>query len=306
MAEIKKGSVNFATIKDVGSAMLQRSAGVNLNNTAIVIAYYSLLAIFPTIILLGNLMPLLNLNAATILNYLQTAVPGTIYNTLRPLVTSFLQKGNGGVISISALVALWAASRGVNALKLAMNNAYGVKNSQSAIVVRLASFFLTLVFVVLMVIIITLFSFGQLVLDYLTPLLHLPTDLISLFGTFKWPVTVVALFFIISLMYYFLPNAHIHLHLIFPGAFLATAGWVLLAQGFSIYVRYFARSVLSYGTIGTFIVLLFWLNYAGWAIMLGAVLNATLEEKKYHKIEPKSGKIRHYIEKYRPDHENKD
>ena len=60
-----------------------------------------------------------------------------------------------------------------------------------------------------------------------------------------------------------------------------------LDQGFSIYVRYFARSVLSYGTIGTFIVLLFWMNYSALVIMVGAVINATLEERKYGTIRSK-------------------
>ena len=60
-----------------------------------------------------------------------------------------------------------------------------------------------------------------------------------------------------------------------------------LTQGFSFYVRYFARSVLSYGTIGTFIVLLFWMNYSALVIMVGAVINATLEERKYGTIRSK-------------------
>ncbi|KRL05992.1 YihY/virulence factor BrkB family protein [Liquorilactobacillus oeni] len=303
MVEIKGKQSKITAVKNVVKNMLQRSATVNINNTAIVIAYYSLLAIFPTIILIGNLMPLLNIKAQTVLTYLQTAVPNTIYNTLHPIVISFLEKGSGGLISISALVALWAASQGVNALKLALNNAYGVESSQGAIAVRLVSFFLTLVFVILIAVILTLFSFGQLILDYITPLFHLSTDFSSLFSIFKWPVTVLGLFLIISLIYYFLPNAKIHFHLILPGAVLTTFGWIILAQVFSIYVRYFAKSVLSYGTIGTFIVLLFWLNYSGWLIMLGAVLNATLEEKKYQKIEPKIGKIQHFFKKRHSDKE---
>lgn len=78
---------------------------------------------------------------------------------------------------MSVLVALWATSRGVNALKLAFNEAYGVEESENAIVARIISFFLTLIFICLMVIIILLFSFGQTVLDYLTPIFRLPSEL---------------------------------------------------------------------------------------------------------------------------------
>ncbi|MDC7953083.1 YihY/virulence factor BrkB family protein [Liquorilactobacillus mali] len=284
-------------MKEVVKDSVKRSSSININNTSIVIAYYSLLAIFPSIILIGNTLPLLNIKAATVLMYLESAVPATIYKTLNPIIISFLERSSGGLISVSALVALWATSRGVNALKLAFNEAYGVEESQNAITARIISFFLTLIFIFLMIAIILLFSFGQTILDYLTPIFQLPRELGNIFSTLRWPVTLLGLFFIISLIYYFLPNAKLHLHLIIPGAVIATLGWIALAQGFSIYVRYFAKSVLSYGTIGTFIVLLFWLNYSGWIIMIGAVLNASLEKYFYKEIRVKKAKLKEYIKK---------
>ncbi|GAJ27291.1 inner membrane protein YihY [Liquorilactobacillus sucicola DSM 21376 = JCM 15457] len=292
---IKGGKSSIGEIIKIIKSMFQRATDIDISNTSIVIAYYSLLAFFPSIILVGNVLPLLNIKAGTVLSYLETAVPATIYETLHPIVISFLNRGSGGLISISALVALWAASKGINALKLAMNNAYDVEDSQGAITARLISFFLTIVFAILLISIIILFSFGQMVLSYITPILNLPVEFVGIFGRLKWPLTFFGLFIILSLMYYFLPNANLHLLLVFPGALLATVGWIILAQGFSIYVHYFARSVLSYGTIGTFIVLLFWLNYSGWVIMLGASLNATLEYRQHNIIKPKEGKLRKYL-----------
>ncbi|KRM94921.1 ribonuclease BN [Liquorilactobacillus aquaticus DSM 21051] len=293
--EMIKENGRFKGLIKIIKSIFQRSSDIDISNTSIVIAYYSLLAFFPSIILIGNVLPLLNIKSGTVLSYLETAVPATIYETLHPIVVSFLNKGSGGLISISALVALWAASKGVNVLKLALNNAYDVENSQGAITARVISFFLTIVFAILLISIIILFSFGQMVLSYITPILNLPIEFAGTFGKLKWPITFFALFIILSLMYYFLPNAKLHLVLVFPGALLATFGWIILAQGFSIYVRYFAKSVLSYGTIGTFIVLLFWLNYSGWIIMLGASLNATLEYRYYNIIKPREGKLRKYL-----------
>ncbi|KRL00265.1 ribonuclease BN [Liquorilactobacillus capillatus DSM 19910] len=293
VAIIKKSG--WKEIIKVTKAVFQRATDIDISNTSIVIAYYSLLAFFPSIILVGNILPLLNVKAETILSYLETAVPATIYATLHPIVDSFLNRGSGGLISISALVALWAASKGINALKLAMNNAYDVEDSQGAVTARIISFAITIVFAILLILIIILFSFGQMVLSYITPILNLPVEFVGIFSKLKWPLTFGGLFIILSLMYYFLPNAKLHLTLVFPGALLATFGWIILAQGFSIYVKYFAKSVLSYGTIGTFIVLLFWLNYSGWIIMLGASLNATLEYRQHNIIKPREGKLRRYL-----------
>lgn len=295
MGDLGLEKTRFDFIKKLTAKVLKKAAAININNAAIVIAYYSLLAIIPTIILIGNLLPFISIKATTILAYLETAVPKTIYQTLRPIILSFLDHGSGGLISISALVALWAVSRGINSLKLAFNTAYGVENVQNVLVTRIISVIVTFLFIIILVIIIMVFSFGQTVLEYLTPILKLPVELTGTFSRVKWPLTLIFLLLFLGILYYFLPNAKIHFWAIIPGTLLATFSWLLLAQGFSIYVRYFNKSVLSYGTLGTFIVLLFWLNYSAWVVMLGAILNAALEEIKYQQIKPRKDRLNRYL-----------
>ena len=102
----------------------------------------------------------------------------------------------------------------------------------------------------------------------------------------------IGIFVIIILIYTLIPNAKLHFILVLPGAILATIGWLGLSQGFSIYVRYFTRTLLSYEALGTFIVLLLWLNYTGWVIMLGSVVNAGLEYYFFGEVKTKSSTIR--------------
>ena len=95
----------------------------NISNTAIVIAYYTLVAIFPMVIFIGNILPLLHIKASEILPYLEMAVPKAVYTTLEPLLETFLSNGSsGGVASVSGIISVWAASRGINALKKAPPN----------------------------------------------------------------------------------------------------------------------------------------------------------------------------------------
>lgn len=268
----------------------------NVSSTAIVIAYYTLVTIFPMVIFIGNILPLLRLEVDAVLPYLEMAMPRSIYTTLEPLITKFLQTGaSGSVASISGLVTLWATSRGINALKQAFNQAYDVGKDQGVITQRILSFLIMIFIGVMLIIFFVIYSFGQLVLEHLTPLFELPADWLTTFSQLKWPTTVLGLFLIFIILYFLVPNAKVHLKYIWPGAVVATLGWMMLTQVFSIYVRYFARSFLSYGTIGTFIVLLLWLNYSAYVIMVGVVINASLEELRGGKVKAK-GALDHFTD----------
>lgn len=249
-----------------------------VGNSAVILAWYSLLSIFPAVIVVGNLLPLLGIDAHTILTYLQTAVPEDIYKTLAPAILSFLQRGNGGLLSIGAVVALWSTSQVAAAFQRTVNQSYGVGKNQSAIANRLFSFLWMILVIMIMAAIIIFFTIGQVVVKQLTPILHLGQNVFDVVSSLKWPVTFVMLFLLLLLLYYFLPNARLKWRYVWVGALSATVAWLLLSQLFSLYVDYFARSVTTYKTVGSVIVIMMWLDFSGIVILTGAVLNASIQE----------------------------
>lgn len=93
------------------------------------------------------------------------------------------------------------------------------------------------------------------------------------------------------------PNAHVKVKFVIPGAIFATLGWVALSQAFAIYVQYFSGKTLSYGSVGIFIVLMLWLNGSGMILTLGAVINASLDEFRHGEIVSSDSRIGEYIER---------
>ncbi|MCI1953785.1 MAG: YihY/virulence factor BrkB family protein [Ligilactobacillus acidipiscis] len=290
----------FQPVKKFVRLVIKQFGEVNIGNTAIVTAYYSLLAIFPMLIFITNLLPMLGLKADTILPYLQTAFPSTVFSTIKPIVMDFLNNSSGSLASVTGILTIWSASRGVNALKMSINQVYGVKDYDNAITSRIFSFFMILLFAIIVIVAFVVNSFGQIVLEYLTPIFHLSLGWLDAFSKYKSLATLVIIFLVMVFLYVTLTNAKTHLRYVWPGALFAAAGWMILTQGFSIYLKYFAKSVLSYGTIGTFIVLLFWLNFSSWLILLGALLNSTLERYHYGKIEPKKTAIKRLYDRVDP------
>ncbi|MHC5249956.1 YihY/virulence factor BrkB family protein [Enterococcus sp. LJL90] len=269
-----------------------RMAEAELTNSSVVVAYYLLLSLFPLLIAIGNILPFLNLDAEVVLTYLKEVIPSQIFSFLGDAIEDLLTQGSGGLLSISALAALWSASQSINALQIAMNKAYGVEKRGNFIIVRIVSLLVIILFMVALALSTLVFGLGRIITEYLQPILQFPTEWLSTFQTLRWPVTAIGLLVIMGLIYLVVPNAKVSLRSVLPGAIFATVGWMLLSQVFGLYARFFASRVSSYQVIGSFIVLMIWLNIAAMIIILGGIINAVVAEYTTgHEVEERKGLV---------------
>lgn len=275
--------------------VIKHYQAAEISKNAVVSTYYTLLSVFPLLIFLGNLLALLKLPVSEVLRYVAIIVPKSLYPTIAPLIRSLLTQGNGGLLSIGAVVTLWSASKGVVTLRQSVNQVYEIKTPQNALLSRLISLVLTLLFLIVVVSLVVIFGFGQDVLNYLAPRLNLPQHVLTLFGQFKLPVVGPMLLLILALLQYWLPQVKLHLRCVWPGALLTAVGWLALAQFFALYLRYFARSVTSYGTLSTFIILLFWLNFLVQFLLLGCFLTRLLETHFYGSPQPVANHLTQFM-----------
>ncbi|MBV7389841.1 MULTISPECIES: YihY/virulence factor BrkB family protein [Enterococcus] len=253
-------------------------ADAEIGDRSVVVAYYLLLSFFPLLIVVGNLLPYLNITPSTVLPYLKEVIPLTIYQFLRPAIEGLLSNNSGGLLSISVIAALWSSSKGINAMQTALNRAYGVEDRGNFVISRIVSVGMVGILMMAIIAVALFFSVGQVLLDLLQPLLQFPKEYIETFLTLRWPITSLGLLVIISVIYSVIPNAKVRIRYTIPGTIFATVGWLILAQGFGLYARTFARSVSGYQIIGSFIVLMLWLNLAAAIVILGGILNVTFEE----------------------------
>lgn len=245
--------------------------------SAAVLAYYTLLSLFPAVLVIGNLLPMLGLNADTVLDYLQSAIPATIYHFIRPLVYDFLRRGSGGLLTTGALVALWSTSQGIAAFQRSVNQAYGVAADQNPIVNRLVSFVWMVVLIAFLFPLVVAYGLGEQVLRGLQPIFNYSVRYVNLFSSLRWPVTFGGLFIALTLLYYVVPNARVRLRYVMVGALVVTLCWMGLSRIFSYYPVFFARQLTTYKTIGAFIVMMIWLDFSGMVVMVGATINATAQ-----------------------------
>lgn len=269
---------NKLKLKTFFAMLVKHFTLAQLSSSAATLAYYTLLSVFPALLVVGNLLPMIGLDANTVLTYLQTIVPATVYSFTKPLVQDFLQRGSGGILTTGALIALWSTSQGIAAFQRSVNHAYGIAENQNPISNRVISFIWMIVVLIAIFLVVFLYGVGEQFLKWLQPILHFKMKYVMLFSSLKWPITFLVLFLALTMLYYFVPNAKVGLRFAVVGAFLASIFWMWLSRIFALYTVIFSRGVIGYKTIGAFIAMMVWLDFSGYIIMMGAALNAALQE----------------------------
>jgi membrane protein len=252
----------------------------NLSDWAAALTYYSVLSIFPAMLVVVSLV---GLGGASVSEGLITNVgdlaPGAVKDVLTNALTE-LQRGRGGaslVALISLIVAVWSASGYVGAFMRASNAVYDVPEGRpiwKTVPLRIAVTLLTLVLLSASAIAVVIS--GPLA-ERAGEMLGLGSAAVTAWGIAKWPVLLAVVSFLFAVLYWASPNAKHGFRWVTPGGVLALLVWLAASAGFAIYVANFGSYNKTYGSLAGLIIFLIWLWISNLAILLGAELNAELE-----------------------------
>ena len=240
--------------------------------------YFIVLAVFPTLVLLLGILRYTGLDAGDLLDLLSGVLPDALLPAAEKLIVSTYAYTSTAVVSVSAVSALWSASRGIYGLLMGLNAIYGVRENRGYFYTRGISVFYTFLFLVVLTLTLVLNVFGETILENI-PVLH---------GRFwEFLEEVVDLRFLLLLllqtglftaMFMALPNRKNSFSDSFPGAVLASVGWLVFANLFSWYVEYFSGYSNIYGSVYAVALSMLWLYLSLWILFLGGGLNKLLME----------------------------
>ncbi|MGG3467801.1 YihY/virulence factor BrkB family protein [Neobacillus pocheonensis] len=243
------------------------------------LAYFFLLSLFPLLIVIFTLMPYIPIPHEDMLGMIRDFAPTEAMDLIETNVKYIMNHRSGGLLSFGIIGTIWSASNGINAVVRAFNKAYNVKESRSFIVSRGMAVLLTFGMIFVFILAIILPIFGREIGLFLFSKLGYTTQFIKLWDTLSLAVSAIILFLIFTGLYWVAPNVKLRCRSAFPGAAFATLGWIISSMGFSFYVGNIGNYSLTYGSIGTIIVLMVWLYISAFIIILGGEINAFYSEK---------------------------
>lgn len=269
--------------KDVLVRAWKESKDDNVGLLAAGLAYYAILAVFPAIVAAITLWGLVAEPSQITeqLNQLLAPLPREAQDAIRPAMEGATQQASTG-LSIGAIAGLagvlFSASGGVNGLIKGVNAAYDEAETRGFLKVRALALLLTLGALVVGLVAIGL----VIVLPAALGALGLGPVGEFLARWLRWPVLAVLVAGALAILYRFAPDRDKpRFRWVSLGAVVATVLWLIGSGLFSLYVTRFgaANYNATYGTFAGIIILLLWLFLTGYAVLMGAEINAEAERQ---------------------------
>jgi membrane protein len=182
------------------------------------------------------------------------------------------------LLTLGLVVAIYSASRGVNAVRTALNRAYDVKESRPLWKTELLAFGMTVGGGLLMLVGIAALVAGGSAGLWVARHLAIADTYVVVLKWIRWPVTIIVVMLGTALSYYVLPDVRQKFRFITPGSVVGTVLWMLASWCFGTYVSHFGSYDVTYGSIGGVIVLLTWFYITGFILLMGGEMNAIIED----------------------------
>ena len=205
-------------------------------------------------------------------------VPNNIFSYIESLVEE-LYTTSGTVLSITIVLALWSASRGILTVYRGLNSVYGIDETRNYFFLRLKSMLYTLVLCIMLIMLLGLYVFGNQIISGLSG--HFPflmhSKLANLIISFRTTIGAVILMVIFVIMYNFMPNRRSKIRKNLLGAVVAACGWVGFSYLYSIYIDHMGRIKATYGSLTAAVLCIVWLYVCMMIFFIGAEVNTALE-----------------------------
>lgn len=247
------------------------------------LAYFFLLSLFPFLMFIVTLVGYLPFDDRMVMNVLAEYLPYDVVLMIEENLTQIMTNRSGGLLSISIIGTLWSASNGFNAITRSFNKAYGVKPARNFILGRIVAIGLMLSMIIAIFIALLFPVFGKLIGEYILVYIPLPEPIVSRWNVLRWVSSSIMFFIIFYVLYKLAPNKKFKENHVLYGTIFATLGWQLTSYGFSHYVETLGNFSITYGSLGTVIVLMIWFYLSGIIITTGGVINAHFSEKNIQK-----------------------
>ncbi|MHB1611590.1 MAG: YihY/virulence factor BrkB family protein [Sulfobacillus sp.] len=261
-----------------GRQLAMRIARNDVSSYAAALAYNFLFALFPLMLFLTALLGFLHLPPLNAIGQgpLGAIIPTPVMRLVFRTVSAIVYHKNPALLSVGALGFLWAMSGAFRQLIDAMNHAYEVpypwrrKYWKTYLLSIILGLGIGLALLVLVVVTVSGVHVLQWALLWAMGI-HAAGWVVLVI---RWILVLAGFLSILAIIYSVLPDQPQVFTFWSWGGIVAVTVFVLISIGFSYYASHFSSYNRLYGSLGGVMILMLYLYLLGWALLLGAEINA--------------------------------
>lgn len=260
------------------AALARRVQKMGIPGHAANAGYFIVVAVFPGLVLLLSILRCTDLDAGDLMQLLQGVIPAALLPAAEKLIVSTYAQTSRAIISVSAIGALWSASRGMYGVLQGLNAIYGVREDRGYWYTRSISVLYTFGLLIVLLLTLVLNLFGETLVDMLEnsqiPAWRILSGMLDL----RFVLLLALQTLLFCAMFMVLPNRKNRFSDSFPGAVLASMGWLIFTELFSVYVEHFRGYSSIYGSVYAVALSMLWLYFCLSILFYGGALNRLLME----------------------------
>jgi membrane protein len=258
-----------------------------MTHHAAALTYYSLMSLFPAVLLGLSLLTLIGQYPETydsIIGYLSDVVPGSALEPLDASLEQALQNKSSAVtgLVVSVVLTFYGTTGVLEAARRALNVVFEKEGGGRSFLRRKSiDVLLTIALMGLILVSMVMLFVGGSFAEDMLGFIGLGETAADIWSVLRWPGALAVTMLVFAVIYYFVPDVeHRGFRWITPGAVAAVLIWLAASLGFSAYISSVADVGAIYGTFAGAIILVGWLWLTNVALLFGAELDAEIERQK--------------------------
>lgn len=239
-------------------------------------AFFIILSAIPFLMVFSSLLQYTAITEATLMEIVRKVMPEYVSPFVIALIDEVYNRSMG-IISVTAIVAIWSAAKGVQYMTDGLNSVNDLEETRNWFILRFWAVVYTVVFLVAIVLTLIVLVFGNSLRGLISRHVPIIAHAVNLMSHFKGLAMLVILALFFAVIFTTLPNRKLSFLGQIPGALICAVAWYAFSFGVSVYVDYF-NGFSMYGSLTTISLVMLWLYFCMYIMMMSAEVNVIFEE----------------------------
>lgn len=259
-----------------GKSYLDKCSRDHIGAYAAQAAYFMIMSAIPFLMLLFAILRV----APSVTAMFDIRVLEVLPETVRPYAIDAIElimQSSIGAVSISAVMAVWAAGKAFQNLMVGLNVVNGIKETRNWFVTRVWAVIYTIILLMAIVMTMFLLVFAQQLKDLFTGHYGFIAYIVGIKPIFRWLFVFAVLTLVFTLMFKYLPNTKLTFMSQLPGGIIAAASWYIFSGLLSVWIDVFGGFSM-YGAMATIMIMMVWLYMCMYFMLMAAEANKFFEQ----------------------------